>query len=63
MKVHQRPRFLHFERLRVVPTVEAGVLRTLEVDPRLGIGSEMRVATGVDARAAERAITERLLRL
>jgi purine nucleosidase len=54
---------LHFERLRVVPTVEQGVLRTLEVDPQLGIGSEMRVATRVDARAAERAITERLLRL
>jgi purine nucleosidase len=54
---------LHFERLRIVPTVAEGVLRTLEVDPQLGIGSEMRVATRVDARPAERAITDRLLRL
>jgi purine nucleosidase len=54
---------LHFERLRIVPTVAEGTLRTLEVDPQLGIGCEMRVATRVDARAAERAITERLLRL
>jgi purine nucleosidase len=54
---------LHFERLRIVPTVERGLLRTLEVDPRLGVGSEMRVATRVDARAAERAIVDRLLRL
>ena len=52
---------LHFERLRVVPTVAEGVLHTLEVDPQLGIGSEMRVATRVDARAAERAITGTLL--
>ena len=56
-------RSLHFERLRIVPTVAEGMLRTLEVDPQLGIGSEMRVATRVDARAAERAITDRLLRL
>jgi purine nucleosidase len=54
---------LHFEQLRIVPTVAEGTLRTLEVDPQLGIGCEMRVATGVDARAAERAITDRLLRL
>jgi inosine-uridine nucleoside N-ribohydrolase len=54
---------LHFERLRIVPTVAEGTLRTLEVDPQLGIGCEMRVATRVDARAGERAITERLLRL
>ncbi len=53
---------LHFERLRIVPTVAEGTLRTLEVDPQLGIGCEMRVATRVDARAAERAIKERLLR-
>jgi len=54
---------LQFERMCVVPTVEQGVLRTLAVDPQLGIGSEMRVAIGVDARAAERAILDRLLRL
>jgi purine nucleosidase len=51
---------LHFERLRILPTIEAGVLRTLEVDPTLGIGIEMRVATGVEAGAAERAIVRRL---
>ena len=54
---------LHFERLRVVLTIEQGELRTLAVDPQLGIGSELRVATRVDARSAERAINERLLRL
>lgn len=46
------PEPLGFERLRIVPTVEDGVLRTLEVDPGVGIGAEMRVATTVDARAA-----------
>jgi purine nucleosidase len=51
---------LHFERLRILPTIEAGVLRTLEIDPTLGIGIEMRVATGVEAGAAERAIVRRL---
>jgi purine nucleosidase len=51
---------LHFERLRILPTIEAGVLRTLEVDPTLGIGIEMRVATRVEADGAERAIVRRL---
>jgi purine nucleosidase len=54
---------LHFEDLRIVPTIERGVLRTLEVDPSLGIGMPMRVATRVDAAAAGRAIVERLLTL
>ncbi len=54
---------LRFEDLRVVPTIEDGVLRTLEVDPGLGIGAPMRVATEVDSAAAEDAIVERLLRL
>jgi hypothetical protein len=54
---------LGFEDLRIVATQERGVLRTLEVDPVLGIGAEMRVATRVDSRAAEAAIVERLLRL
>jgi hypothetical protein len=63
VNVHQRPRSrsLHFEQLRIVPTVAEGTLRTLEVDPQLGIGCEMRVATRVDARAAERAIMGTLL--
>ncbi len=54
---------LTFEDLRIVATQERGVLRTLEVDPALGIGAEMRVATRVDSRAAEAAILDRLLRL
>jgi purine nucleosidase len=50
-----------FEELRVVTTVQDGVLRTLEVEPAAGLGAAARVATRVDARAAERAILERLL--
>ena len=50
-----------FEALPVVTMVEQGVLRTLEVGPSLGIGAPMRVATSVDAAAAERAIADRLL--
>ena len=54
------PSCLHFERLRIVPTIEGGVLRTRETaDPELG--SEMRVALSVDAPAARDAIVERLL--
>ena len=40
-----------------------GILRTLEGPADAGLGAEMRVATDVDARAAERAIVERLARL
>ncbi len=54
---------LRFERLRIVPTIENGVMRTLEVDPALGIGAEMEVATAVDPVAAREAIVERLLRV
>ena len=59
--IDDRP--LRFERLRVVATIEEGTLRTREVDPGSGLGAEMRVATAVDAQAAERAIVERLARL
>ena len=52
---------LHFESLRILATVEGGVLRTHEVG--CGLGAEMRVATSVDAGSAERAIVERLARL
>jgi inosine-uridine nucleoside N-ribohydrolase len=55
------PASLRFERLRIVPTVEGGVLRTLEAAREAGIGSEMRVATDVDAAVAERGILQRLL--
>jgi purine nucleosidase len=59
--VDERP--LGFEKLRIVTTIEGGVLRTLEVDPEAGIGASMRVATRVDAEAARDRIVERLLRL
>jgi inosine-uridine nucleoside N-ribohydrolase len=57
------PSPLVFEDLRIVATIERGVLRTLEVDSALGIGAPMRVATAVDARRASRAIADRLLAL
>jgi purine nucleosidase len=54
------PAPLRFETLRIVATVTQGTLRTLEVDPALGIGAPMRVATGVDAASAAREILRRL---
>jgi purine nucleosidase len=57
------PSPLRFERLRIVPTVERGVLRTREADPAGDLGSEMEVATGVDASAAVRAMLERIERV
>jgi len=54
---------LRFERLRIVPTIEGGTLRTIEVPPGAGLGAEMEVATAVDAPAAAEGIVERLLRL
>jgi purine nucleosidase len=59
--IDDRP--LRFERLRVVATIEEGLLRTFEMDAGSGLGAEMRVATAVDSHAAERAIVERLVRL
>jgi len=50
-----------WERLAIVPTLEAGVLRTLEAPLAAGIGSTMRVATRVDAAAAREAVCQRLL--
>ena len=52
---------LRFERLRMVATVEAGVLRTHEVDDAAGIGAPMEVATEVDAAAAREQMLARLL--
>ena len=57
------PSPLHFERLRILPTIEGGVLRTLEADPASGLGAEMEVATCVDAGAARHSIAERLASL
>jgi len=54
---------LRFEELRIVATLEKGVLRSHEVPAAAGIGAPMRVATDVDTPAATRAIVERLLRL
>jgi purine nucleosidase len=51
-------RALRFERLRIVPTIDAGVFRTLEAD---AMGTAMEVATAVDAAAAREAMVERLL--
>jgi purine nucleosidase len=54
------PSPLRFERLRIVPTIESGILRTREAPAGSGLGSEMQVATAVDAAAARRSIMERL---
>jgi purine nucleosidase len=54
------PEPLRFEALQILPTIERGVLRTREVDPRLGLGAPMRVATGVDPAAARERILARL---
>jgi purine nucleosidase len=52
-----------FEDLCILPTIEGGVLRTLEVDPSLGLGARMRTATGVDPDRARDRIVEHILRL
>jgi purine nucleosidase len=58
------PSPLRFETLRIVPTVQDGLLRTLEAPPDVPtLGSAMRVSTTVDAAAARRAIVERLVPL
>ena len=54
------PSPLDFEELQIATTIQAGVLRTHEVDPALGIGASMRVATGVDPARARDAIVARL---
>jgi purine nucleosidase len=52
---------LEFETLRILPTIERGILRTIEADPSWGVGAQMRVATRVDPDAARDAILQRLL--
>jgi inosine-uridine nucleoside N-ribohydrolase len=54
---------LGFERLHILPTIQRGVLRTLEVSAASGLGAEMEVATTVDAEQARDAIVERLLKV
>jgi purine nucleosidase len=51
---------LRLERLRIVPTIARGVLRTLEAPADAAFGGEMAVATDVDPAAARRAIVDRL---
>jgi purine nucleosidase len=51
-------RALRFESLRIVPTIQDGVFRTLEA---VAIGAPMEVATAVDAAAAREAIVTRLI--
>ncbi len=52
---------LGFESLQIVTTIEAGVLRTLEVDRALSIGVPTRVATRVDAAKASHQIAGYLI--
>ena len=56
------PSPLGFERIHVLPTIQRGVLRTLEVPAALGLGAEMECALTVDAPRARDAIVERVLR-
>jgi purine nucleosidase len=57
------PSPLRFETLRIVPTIENGILRTREAPSTSDLGTEMQVATGVDAAAARDAIVDRLATL
>jgi purine nucleosidase len=52
---------IDFEDLEIVTSVEAGVLRTIEVDPSASMGAAMRVATNVDGRAASDEIAALLI--
>jgi len=52
---------LRFERLGIIPSVQRGVFRTLEVAPGSGLGAVMQVATEVDADRAREAMLLRLL--
>ena len=54
---------LHFEPLRIIPTLERGVLRTIEAPAGTSLGAPMRVATGVQPETARAQIAERLQRL
>lgn len=57
------PSALQFETLRILPTLERGVFRSLEMPADSGLGAEMEVATGVDPRAAAAGIVDRLERV
>lgn len=57
------PSPLQFETLRIVPTIERGILRTREAPATGDLGSAMQVATRVDAPRARAAIVDRLASL
>jgi inosine-uridine nucleoside N-ribohydrolase len=52
---------LRLEQLRIVTTIEAGVLRTHEVGGTAGLGAAMEVATEVDSVAAREQMLARLV--
>lgn len=54
---------LEFERLRILPTLERGVFRTVEMPEGSGLGHPAEVATGVDPRAAAEGVMARLVSL
>ena len=57
------PRPFAFEELRILPTIQAGVFRTLEMPAASRWGAPAQVATDVDSEAAARGVVERLLRI
>jgi purine nucleosidase len=57
------PASLTFESLRIVTTLERGVLRTFEAPSEDTPAASMRVATAVDACVAEQAIIDRVTRV
>ncbi len=54
---------LTFERLHILPTIQRGVLRTIEVPAASGLGAEMECATAVDAARARDEIVARVARV
>lgn len=54
------PSAIRFETLRILPTIQDGVLRTLEISPDIEVGCDMNVATSVEPQRVARAICERL---
>ena len=54
---------LGFEQLHVLPTIQRGVLRTIEVPAASGLGLEMECAMSVDALRARDAIVARVARV
>jgi len=52
-----------FEALRILPTLERGTFRSLEMPTDSGLGLPMEVATRVDPEAARQGIVSRLLTL